>query len=702
MSTARHAGYAAVTTVGAELVNGLLAGAASLVTPTTFTLPSLVTIGGESIGLAGSLRVATPTVTFATNPQNLIGVTIGAIGTVRLTANGGDLVEVDLRLTTTLQVGLFVNVSPASLAVGIDLSNATVNSVSVGVTFGPPLATQYNAALQSGPVLAALTSALRAIPKAALTFVVPGVQGTLTYTFSGVTVSLPVSNVTLVPLDGNVGTYPTAVGGCLDIAVDVAGFTSGNAGQLVNLITTVGPTGAGYSVDQFGNVSFGGDGASNHDFSGVNIASIVNVDFFTSFVNSQVNPRISGLTSKGVTVNSVSLSFSTQTAALNSNLPTLQFSCITVSANGSYSGFGFTFDASLTPVSVEIAQPYRLSYSMWLVNYDFSSPFLTILDILLPVVFPWLGVIVDLIINSTIDSIVSNNVSQNTPGLEMNGNGTLPFPGVSGWNLSYFVFDVAVSSSEIAGYMAMKVVAPPAPASMPVFALLSASHALADPSPIPVTLQIARPSLMDPLLGLHISWTVTRDDTGATVISQDTALGSSALAISIDRWSGDPIYNDTWTVTCEVYRLADALTGRYSYFMQTIPVGVEDVVDRHHPYVRWDHTARFHDPSGPGPLRGHQFWSRNRKSRIHRTDILIRCEAIHAAFASGYPQETGKTLIEPKLNVPAAQYLDSIASYGSLNTVERWRHGVLCDYCFFGGPTRMVWKVPTPPTPPFV
>ncbi|MEO6602416.1 MAG: hypothetical protein ABIQ16_21220, partial [Polyangiaceae bacterium] len=181
-----------------------------------------------------------------------------------------------------------------------------------------------------------------------------------------------------------------------------------------------------------------------------------------------------------------------------------------------------------------------------------------------------------------------------------------------------------------------------------------------------------------------------------------TPLSAPSLAIAIDRWSGDLIYNNTWTVTCEVYRPADTLINRYTYFAKTISVGVSDVVDRHHPYVRWDHTAWFHDPAGKGPLKLHGFWTRARKSRIHRTDLLIRCRALDEAFASGYPQETGRGLVELKLSVPAAQYLDSLSEYGSLDTVENWRRGLLCDYCFFGGPTRNTWKAPTPPTPPFV
>ena len=701
MSTARHAGYAAVTTIGAELVNQLLAGAATLVPPQTFSLPSIVNVNGESIGLAGSLALNPPTVAFARNPQNLVGVTASASGTVRLTANNNDLVEVDVTLTTTLQVGLFVTVTATSLAVGIDLSNASVTGVSVNVTFGPPLGTQYNAALQSGPVLTALTAALRSIPRSALTFTVPGVKGILSYTFQGITVSVPISNVAVIPIDGNVGTYPTAVGGCLDIAVDVAGFTSGNPSQLVNLITTTGPTGAGWTIDQFDNVSFTGDGANDHNH-GVNLASIVNTGFFTSFVNSQINPKINGLSAKGVTIDSAFASYSVQTAALNSQLPTMQFNCLGIRVNGSYSGIGFTFSAYFTPVEVENDRSSAVSYSMWLVNYDYSSPFLTVLDILIPIVFPWLGVILDLIIDATIDSLIANQVNSNSPGLGLSGNGTLPYPGVNNWNLGYSVYDLAVSDTEIAGYLIMRATGPAPQPAAAVFSLLTRTHLLLDPSPIPVSLVITRAGLFDPLLGLHIAWTVTRDDTGATVISQDSLLTTAALSISIDRWTGDFIYNDTWTVTCEVYRPADAITARHSYFKQTKSVGVSDYVDRHRPYVHWEHTAHFHDPEGPGPLKGHPFWTRDRKSRIHRTDLLIRCKAITEAFASGYLQETGKGFIEPKLNVPAPQYLDSLAPFGSFKNVESWRRGVLCDYCFFGGPTRTEWKQPTAPTPPFV
>ena len=186
-----------------------------------------------------------------------------------------------------------------------------------------------------------------------------------------------------------------------------------------------------------------------------------------------------------------------------------------------------------------------------------------------------------------------------------------------------------------------------------------------------------------------MTWSAKRNDTGASVLSKDLPLNSAALLVEIDRWTGDLKYNDTWTVSCEVYRPADSLTPRFTYFNQSTAAGVTDVVDRHHPYVHWDHTAYFHDPAGPPPLKSHPLWSRSRKSRIHRTDVLIRCEVLNRALES-----------LPSRSAPV--YVDTLSPFGTLDDVGRWRHGVLCDYCFFGGPTRTAWKTPTAPTPSWV
>jgi hypothetical protein len=235
--------------------------------------------------------------------------------------------------------------------------------------------------------------------------------------------------------------------------------------------------------------------------------------------------------------------------------------------------------------------------------------------------------------------------------------------------------------------------------------LSSPPHALTNLSPIPVTLSISdSAALLDPSLGLAagltISWTAVRQDTGATVLSEAPPLSSSDLTIEIDRSTGTLIYNDTWLVTCRLYHPADSEVPQTTYFNQSISVGVTDVVDRHHPYVHWQHTAFFHDPVStpvPGlPLREHRLWHRSRHSRIHRTDLRIRCEVLDASVARLLAEQGG---VQPPPTPPSLSYLDTLAGYGTFADVEHWRHGILCDYCFFGGPTKTTWKTPTPPTP---
>ncbi len=221
-----------------------------------------------------------------------------------------------------------------------------------------------------------------------------------------------------------------------------------------------------------------------------------------------------------------------------------------------------------------------------------------------------------------------------------------------------------------------------------------------------MTLSISDAAVLDPSLGLAagltISWTAVRQDTHETVLNQVTPISPGDLIIEIDRWTGTLIYNNTWLVTCKLYHPAHAEVPQTTYFSQTLSVGVTDVVDRHHPYVRWQHTAFFHDPSSPIPglpLREHRLWHRSRHSRIHRTDLLTRCKVLNSSVSALLAEQGG---VQAPPTPPSLSYLDTLAAFGTFAKVETWRHGVLCDYCFFGGPTRTDWKTPTAPTPPWV
>jgi len=829
MATSRTAGFASVTSIGPDVINGLLAAASASVTMPSFSLPSLVTVGSNHIGLSGSLTLVAPTVAFTANPENLIAVTFGCSGTLTLTDNGGSLVEIEVTLTATLDLSFTVDITPSSLAISLDPSTAVLSSVSIVVDYGPPLVPVYQGALNSGQVLADFTTAIQSIPASAVTFTVPGASGTFDLNYGGLGVSLTISNVVVVPLNG-----------VLNVAVDVAGFTTGVTSNLVNLITTESPTPLYYTegTGQIGGGTFGAHTTANvgdgYQYGGINLAVAVNTDFlgaafggplsnvlsgtllsvdgssisanYTIVAGDTVNSiasalfeglqniitgqeledvgitltlsgaiiKISGppsvlppapsatrttpsnvvyvatgyvaigptardtsitvtavppvgqtitatIPAGGIKISSVSLQAQGLYAQLpncSPGLPTvIPFGCLTFTLNGQLLSFynpepgvwavgneaSFTFSMSFTPIVEPTAT--GIQWQLPCANWNFSAPLLTFIDDIFPLgPFIFAGAI-----NAAISPYISSGLaSGGLFNLEAGGfNGSSPFPGNSKWNIHYALWGLVVCptpsppdpyyiGAELNAYAVVNVTGPATVAPKTPQFNLSADdgHTLTSLLPIFVQLTVTNgTALFNPLLGVKIRWTATRNDTGAQVFSQDTAFTSTELAVNIPRAdSGNLIYNDTWSVTCTVYRPADSVVPKYSYFNQTIQIGQADVVDRHHPYVQWSHNIGIHDPAGPPPLKSHLLWFRQRKSKIHRTDLFIRCSMLDRAMHA-----------HPGLYL---SYLNSLAPYGTLEELTHPhvesklnRRKVLCDYCFFGGPTKNAWKTPTAPTP---
>ncbi|MGB9454476.1 MAG: hypothetical protein WCB12_00395 [Bryobacteraceae bacterium] len=667
----------------AGFVDGMLAAAAASVPMPSFSLPGLVTVGTNEIGLSGSLALLAPTVTFKDNPDHLIDVTCGASGTVRLTDNGASLIQVDLSITTSLTVGIDVLVTSKSLAVRLDLSKATVSSIKVDVSVGPPLAPVYETAIKSSAVLSALSKGLQSIPPSALTFTIPGAKGKIDVSYSGITASVEVTKIVVVPLDG-----------VLNVAADASPYTSGDESSLVNLITTASPSPSYQSTDQFGNVTFGGDIFESHSGFGVNVAVAINSNFLCAVVNGVLAGKLAGTTTEGVTISSLSLSVASVESELAiTDLPTNRYDSAQVSLNGSYLGQSFNVVAAATPLTISIPSKSWLEFVI--IAFDLSLPGVPWWEAVFFPISALLGAAATSLINSIANSFIDNMLASNGTAFGLAPTGSQSFPGLPGWNLSYNVVGVVVwaAASEIDAYASAGVSGPTGPPPAPLFQLSSPGQALTDKSAIPVTLSVRDASLFDSLLGLRVTWKAVRLDTGLEVLNQDSPLTAATAQIEIDRWTDDLKFNDTWSVSCEVYRPADALLSQYTYYNGSVQTGVTDVVNRHHPYVRWDHSAGFHDPVGVGPLKSHQLWLRKRHSRIHRTDVLIRCERLE--------MEWTKWRAESVLGLGplgGVTYLDSLSGFGKFDDVARWRHGVLCDYCFFGGPTKTEWKTPTLPT----
>ncbi|MBR7835103.1 hypothetical protein KDL01_17645 [Actinospica durhamensis] len=842
MANKRTAGFAVVTSIAANAVNGFLAAATAAVTMPSFTVPNLVTVDGTQVGLSGSVALAAPRVSFTANAGNLIDLALSATGTIQLTADGADLLEVQVTLSTSLSVPPVVDLTPLSLSIGLDPAGTSASFLEVSVLYGPPLPSVYQKALADSKVLAKFNAALHAIPASALTFTVPGAAGTFTVDFNGFKVGVDVSDVVVVPLDG-----------VLDVASDVSPYTSGVAAELVNLITAPSPSPLYFEYGNDGYVT-GPDGYTfgGHGGDGVNLAAAIDSDFLCAVVNGPASQQLSGsllaidpddlpivytvvagdtpdkiaeqlyktlttynvqqwlqygsitvsrsgakitmtgpismlsptITAQvtppfgspphtavsetaqitgdgppwvleiggtatpgdqitlvipigGVAISNVSLAAQgavAQPGTAAPNLPSNIYPCLTLTLEGNLLYFGpepstgtppppdhitlnessisFTFSISLCPIMIYgQGSPYC---DIVMVSWSLSVPDLTAIGDLFPLgPFLFKGAI-----NGAVDTYIGGQLfpdSSTTMGLS----GSTPVPGSPQWTTAFNVLgvvvfppqnDPAAPGGELATYIAVSTTGP-APAAgafkAPAFALSADdSHSLTSLAPIPVQLSVSNvTSLLDPALGIRIAWNAKRNDTSAHVLHRDTPFTAAATTIAVQRAdgpTGDLVYNDTWTVTCKVYRPADALMPEFVYYEGSLRVGLTDVVDRHHPYVFWAPREIFLDPGFPtmhypdGKIRKVPAWRRQRRTRIHRTDLLIRCIEVPVISAHNH----------------APEYLDSLehnlkplgykAGGGSEDTAERWRHGVLCDYCFYGGPTRTILKTPTAPTPKWV
>jgi hypothetical protein len=179
---------------------------------------------------------------------------------------------------------------------------------------------------------------------------------------------------------------------------------------------------------------------------------------------------------------------------------------------------------------------------------------------------------------------------------------------------------------------------------------------------------------------LNVRWTVRRKDTGEEVFVADR----QAKTMQILRISNDfvPILAaPEFGIECRVYRTLGADVEEVFSDQRTLRI--VDPVDRSHPYVHWTHEVwtpevQIHD-NGSRELLG--FAAQGRRSKLHRTDIPGRCRSV-TKFSLNQIRDPG-----PGVTPSAIQYLDALP-FPVENLVASRKQ--VCDYCFFGGPTRTV------------
>lgn len=210
------------------------------------------------------------------------------------------------------------------------------------------------------------------------------------------------------------------------------------------------------------------------------------------------------------------------------------------------------------------------------------------------------------------------------------------------------------------------------------------------PYGVPVEEAVAARSLDFPLLmpydalpddpQLNVRWTVRRKDTGEEVFVADR----QAETMQILRISNDFVpflAAPEFGIECRVYRTLGADVEEVFSDLRTLRI--VDPVDRSHPYVHWTHEVwapevQLH-ANGSRELLG--FAAKGRRSKLHRTDIPGRCRSV-SKFSLNQIRDPG-----PGVTPSAIQYLDALPFPVEDLVASRKQ---VCDYCFFGGPTKTV------------
>jgi hypothetical protein len=192
---------------------------------------------------------------------------------------------------------------------------------------------------------------------------------------------------------------------------------------------------------------------------------------------------------------------------------------------------------------------------------------------------------------------------------------------------------------------------------------------------------------------MRVRWTVRRNDTNEVLLVQEGQV-TGRLSLSLGLLAQTMLQVEAFTVECRLYRALGA--SATDFFNDSCRLSITDTLDRSHPYVRWRHWVF-------GPIvrveadKSHTVAGlklTERRSVIHRTDYPGRCKMV-ARYSLGSPAPPrtpfGHAVPQPLVPLPDIEYLDSLPFDRAALVANRAK---LCDYCFFGGPTKTTPLIP--------
>ena len=177
---------------------------------------------------------------------------------------------------------------------------------------------------------------------------------------------------------------------------------------------------------------------------------------------------------------------------------------------------------------------------------------------------------------------------------------------------------------------------------------------------------------------LRARWTVRVPGGASPLLVQDRRVFDGGAFLVVNESVVPLLSAPTFRFECRVYRVLGSQSD--DLLDDVVTLQVTDRLSRAQPYVRWMHQALVPivrvEADGSRSILGEAI--KTRRSKIHRTAIPGRCR-----MASHYSQ----TWFLSKPGAPGAtlEYLPALPFPVADLVAHRAQ---VCDYCFFGGPTR--------------
>lgn len=700
---ARHAGFAAAISVGEAYLNQTLwvameaAGLDPISDSLFFTLPSSVPIGaGLTVRLSGfGLFDQRPTMTLFENQANTIRMTASADCFVAASINPNTPAEQDetwkVRLDGAVDTAIDLELDDASngiylrwLPVGSVLQQLTVTHLQ-----GPNVPPWLQEALNSPLVRDSLNVAL---------------QGFGPQRITGKLFSVRLDHVQPVKFDKTgfsvfewfsiherIGRAVLRVrNGSISVGIDLTGLSTGNPDLLVDLLRIPG-TGPVYRWSVFDSTLPGerpvivGGGAKP---TAGDIAVLFNPDVLTAIV-SKISAQISGTP---MVPKIKVMSVATRVAPFEKPLRGTELGlCVDFVVHhqdiGNVSGRAY-----LQPYLRQDGEPGPDPFpSVWLLyvgHVDIDVPWwieiaVALAGISLAVALPALSPLVAVGLIAAFDGILpavigtaevtaeralqqgtairvaSRVTSVNTPKHQMLYDG-LDRVHVNDDGLGLLVSSVAPDVRFT-------------PAGTRDVATVDASLNAGAPGAFSVAATLR--SDLGPLAGqCMLRIVVRRGDNGDEVARLEGSYATSH-SVAWDHMTPELFLLDDYSIEVRMWLSGPSLTGLL--FATSINAEVTDELNRHHPYVTWDeHWAHFQNDGTQL-----KWWHRLSKPTLHRTAPSARCLALRQRITRLRNSPFGL----------GVHYVDALAFDWADIAAHRDN---LCDYCFFGGPTKVF---PNPP-----